>query len=431
MTLSNLSHAFPEQTEAWRRRVFRATCARTAEMALFRLAAAYFSPARLERTLEISPEAQEIVREYEAGGQRHGHPVVIMLPHMTMAEAATMLPSRVEGLKPVHVIFRPLNQPAISRWVTQEREQFGAKMISRRAGHNDAMAALRRGEMVAVLFDQDASRRGATITFMDRIASATDRPALMAHRFGADVYVMLLERQCFWQAKLTLTPIPLGEVPVDVTIGAHDALEAYLRRDKATAADWLWLHDRWNYAYKPHRRFRLPEKRNQLARACTRHGQDVLPRKTRFWVRLPDRQEDVVAALPVLRAIRASRPDFEFTLIGPSVLKPLVEGAGVADRFIPLPKRGLGYFRTFHRIRLQYPDTFLVLSETWRADLEAFLTRCPQRFGVERPGRRRRFLTTAYRAPSRGDGPRANQMRLWEQMARFYGLQECVKDTLT
>lgn len=50
--------------------------------------------------------------------------------------------------------------------------------------------------------------------------------------------------------------------PVEVTIRAHDALEAYLRRDAETAADWLWLHERWKFAYKPHKRFRLPERRN-------------------------------------------------------------------------------------------------------------------------------------------------------------------------
>jgi lauroyl/myristoyl acyltransferase len=425
ITLNSLSHAFPEQSEAWRRDVFRQSTARLAEMGLFRLAAAYFSPARLVRVLELSPEAERIIQDYEVGGDRHGRPVVIMLPHMTLSEATTLLPGHVPGLKSVHVIFRPLNQPSINRWVTRERERFGAKMISRRAGHNDAMAALRRGEAVAVLFDQDAGSRGAAITFMDRVVSATDLPALMAHRFGADVFLMLPERQGFWRAKLTLTPIPRGDGPVDVTIRAHDALEAYLRRDANTAADWLWLHERWNYAYKPHRRFRLPEKRNQLARANELQGRDALPRKVRFWVRLPDSQSAVVKALPVLRAIRAARPDFECTLIGQGAFEPLVEAEGVADRFLPLPKRGLGSLRAFYAMRLQYPDTFLVLSDRLQADWEAFLTRCPQRFGVERPGKRRRLLTNAFCVSEVPEADRNDEGLVWE-MARFYGLRGSV-----
>jgi len=378
----------------------------------------------MERSLEISPEARRMIREYEDGGPKHGRPVVIMLPHMTMAEAATMLPARGKGLKPVHVIFRPLNQPSISRWVTQEREKFGAKMISRRSGYNDAMAALRRGEMVAVLFDQDASNKGSTITFMDRIVSATDLPALMAHRFGADAFLILLERQSFWKAKLTLAPIPLGDAPVDVTIGAHDMLEEYLRRDANTAADWLWLHNRWDHFCSPPKRFRMPEKRNQVAHSNQRHGYAALPRKVRFHVRLPNWLGDVVMALPVLRAIRAGRPDFEFTLIGKAAFQPLVERLGGADRFIPLPKRGPGYFRAFYRMRREYPDTCLLLTNSFRGDLEAFLTRCLQRFGMVRPGKRRPLLTHAYRLPNNVDATQVHQTLIWERMARSYGLRE-------
>ncbi len=423
-TLNSLSHAFPDETEAWRQGVFRESCTRLAEMGLFRLASAYFSAERLEQTLELTPEAARIIEDYREGGRFHGRPVVIMLPHMTLSEAATMLPGRVSGLKPVHVIFRPLNQPAINRWVTRERERFGAKMISRRAGHNDAMAALRQGEIVAVLFDQDAASRGSVITFMDRMVSATDLPALMAHRFSADVFLMLPERQSFWRAQLTLRPIPLGEEPVDVTIRAHDALEAYLRRDAETAADWLWLHQRWNFACKPRKRFRLSEKRNQIARANALHGRDALPRKVRFWVRLPDSRAEVVDALPVLRAIRAARPDFEFTLIGEGGLQSLVEESELADRFVPLPKSGLSRLLQFYQMRSQYPDTYWVLAADFGADLEAFLTRCPQRFGAERAGRRRRLLTTPYRAEAGAENAPPGLSGLWQSMAYFYGLPE-------
>ncbi len=423
-TLVSLAHAFPEQSDAWRRRVLRDSSARLFEMGLFRPASAFFSQARLERTLSISAEAQQIIAEYKEGGPKHGRPLVILLPHMTMAEAATMLPAKVQGTKLVHVIFRPLNQASINRWVTQEREKFGVHMISRQSGYNDAMAALRRGEIVAVLFDQDASKKGSTITFMDRIVSATDLPGLMAHRFGADVLMMLLEREGFWRAKLTLTPIALGDGPVDVTIRAHDALETYLRRDQNTAADWLWLHDRWDHYYSPQKRFRMPEKRNQLARSNELHGYDAVPRKVRFWVRLPNWLGDVVMALPVLRAIRTGRPDFEFTLIGKQAFQPLVERMGVTDHFIPLPEQGVEYFRAFYAWRSHYPGTFLLLTNSLRSDIEAFLTRCPQRFGMVRPGKRRPLLTNAYRLSETVDETQTHQTLVWEQMARFYGLRE-------
>lgn len=425
-TLNSLSHAFPEKSEAWRRRVYRESTARLFEMGLFRPASAFFSQKRLDECVEVCPKAMELIKDYQEGGPRYGHPVVIMLPHMTMAEASSFLPAKVKGIKTVNAIFRPLNQPSISQWVTEEREKFGAKLISRRSGYNDAMAALRRGEIVAVLFDQDAANKGSTITFMDRICSATDLPALMAHRFGADVFLMLLERQDFWKAKLTLKQLPRGETPVETTIHTHDALEEYLRRDDNTASDWLWLHDRWDHFCSRKKRFRFPEKRNHIALSNKIHGYESLPRKTRFWVRLPNWLGDVVMALPILRAIREGRPDFEFTLIGKGAFEPLVDRMGIADRFIALPDKGAGYYKTFRKLKVEYPDTYLLLTNSFRGDREAHLTSCDQRFGMVRPGKWRPLLTDPFRLPEDVDETEIHQTEVWLKMARYYGMEQAV-----
>jgi heptosyltransferase II len=424
ITMRSLHHAFPEQSEAWRRKVFRESTARLFEMALFRPASAFFTPQRLNNVLEVCPDAVENFRAYGAGQPKHGQPVVIMLPHMTMSEAGPHLGGQFEWLPPIHVIFRPLNQPAINEWVTALRERHGAKMLSRQSGYNDGMAALRRGELVGVLFDQDASKKGTTITFMDRIVSATDLPGLMAHRFEADVYVMLLERTSFWRAKLTMTPIPLGESPSEVTIRAHDVLEEYLRRDDNSAADWLWLHDRWDHYFTAHKRFSPPVKRDEIALSNRIHGQASTPRKTRLWIRLPNWLGDVVMALPILRAIREGRQDFEFTLIGKGAFEPLVDRMGIADRFVALPDKGAGYFRAFRDLKLEYPDTYLLLTNSFRGDFEAYLTGCKQRFGMVRPGKRRPLLTNPFRLPEDVDETEVHQTEVWLKMAQSYGLKE-------
>ena len=102
-----------------------------------------------------------------------------------MSEAASLLPRVFPGLPQVTVVFRPLNQPALNAWVEETRSRFGFRQLSRKTGYNDAMAALRRGEGVAVLFDQDSHRRGTTSLFMGRLASLTNLPGLMALRFDA------------------------------------------------------------------------------------------------------------------------------------------------------------------------------------------------------------------------------------------------------
>jgi heptosyltransferase-2 len=422
-TLRNLHHAFPDRSERWRRRVFRESCARMLEMGIFLPASAYMPRRRIDEALVVGDEVRRMASRY-INGDRKGTPVVFMVPHMTMSEAANLLPKEIPGLPTVHTIFRPLNQPALNRWVVDLRSRYGSHLLSRRNGYNDAMGVLRKGGIVGVLFDQDASGRGATSFFMDRLVSMTDLPGLMATRFDADVYLLLPERRGFWRGEMTMRALPKCDSATEVNVHAHNLLEAYLRRDFNSAADWLWLHGRWGHRTKAHKRFSFPEKRNRVALTNEINGHAQTPRKTRLWVRMPNWLGDVVMALPLLRAIRRGRPDFEITLIGKAAFQPLFERLGVGDRFIALPKSGRGYFSFFHKLRLDYPDTYLMFTNSPRSDLEAFLTRCPQRMGMLRPGKWRPLLTDPFALPADVDESAKHQTHVWEQMMRSYGLLE-------
>jgi ADP-heptose:LPS heptosyltransferase len=127
-------------------------------------------------------------------------------------------------------------------------------------------------------------------------------------------------------------------------------------------------------------------------------------------------------ALPLLRALRASRPDAELTLIGKAAFAPLVQSWGVADCYAPLPPHGAGCFRHFWRQRHAYPDIYLLFTNSLRGDLEAWLTRCPQRFGLVRPGKPRPLLSHAYRVPADFDEQQHHQLELWENFLRHFGL---------
>ena len=207
-----------------------------------------------------------------------------------------------------------------------------------------------------------------------------------------------------------------------ITLALNRWLEKALAADDNLCASWLWAHDRWRHQDVPEKRFRLESKRNLLAGTCAARGLAALPRRLRVWVRLPNWLGDIMIALPLLRALRASRPDAEITLVAHRRFLPLLASFGVADALEALPRRGPGYFAHFRALRHRYPDVWLLFTNSARGDLEAWLAGAPQRFGIVRPGRRRPLLTHAYRPPADFNEAGHHQLELWENFLRHFGL---------
>jgi lipopolysaccharide heptosyltransferase II len=172
----------------------------------------------------------------------------------------------------------------------------------------------------------------------------------------------------------------------------------------------------------PSRRFRLEAKRDLLAIDLATRGATVPPRRTRIWIRLPNWLGDVVMTLPLLRALRLSRPDAELTLVAKKQFLPLLASWEIADRLHPLPSRDTRYYSHFRSLRKEFPDVWLLFTNSFRGDVEAWLTGCRQRFGMVRPGKPRPLLTHAFRAPSDFDERTHHQLELWENFLHHFGL---------
>jgi heptosyltransferase-2 len=124
----------------------------------------------------------------------------------------------------------------------------------------------------------------------------------------------------------------------------------------------------------------------------------------------------------LLRALRVSRPDAEITLLAKHAFVPLLETWKIADRLRPLPPQRFGYFSHFWRMRAEFPDVWVLFTNSVRGDLEAWLSGCRQRFGIVRRGKSRPLLSHAYRVPVDFDERQHHQLELWEAFFRRFGL---------
>lgn len=419
LALSNLHHAFPGRPAEWHRATARECFRRFVETAFLSLAAPFLPPARFRRIATPAADWREAIAEHRI----RPYAAVIGPPHFAHWEIQTAQAALVDEPFPEYAaIYRPIDNPSADAWVKRGRERFGMKLLSRREGFVEAVRVLKRAGHVAVLFDQNAGLQGSLTLLLDRVCSTTELPGILAAKTGARVYGLYPRYLGFWRVELHLERIEHDGTAAGATIALNRWVERLLRGDDNVCASWLWGHQRWKTQDTPPARLRLEMKRNLLPDELAARGLPALPRRTRLWIRLPNWLGDVAMALPLLRAIRASRPDAEITLLAKAPFAGLLHDLGVADRVLPLPARGAGYFPAFARRRGEFPDCCILFTNSARGDLEAWLTGCRQRFGMLRPGKWRPLLSHAYRVPADYAEPEHHQLELWTDFLRSFGL---------
>ena len=131
LVLSNLHHAFPEKSAAWRRRIGRESCHRMVETGLLSLATPYLSERRIRGLARLSPAVEQLARDL----QERPRPVVLATLHLALWESQTWLKLLSPMPLPAFgIIFRPLDNAAADRFVKTTRERFGMKLLSRKEG---------------------------------------------------------------------------------------------------------------------------------------------------------------------------------------------------------------------------------------------------------------------------------------------------------
>jgi ADP-heptose:LPS heptosyltransferase/lauroyl/myristoyl acyltransferase len=415
---SNLHHAFPGRPRSWRRRMARESCRRVVETAMLSLAAPFLSEGRIRSMATLGPSVEAWARGLEASPR----PVVLATLHLALWESQTWL----KLLSPVAlpefgIIYRPLGSRALDAVVKETRERHGMRLLSRRAGFAEALSILRAKGCVGVLFDQNAGDQGALSLLFGRVCSSTELPGVLVEKFSAELRTYYPRRTAFWRVTFESDPVTCDGTAAGATLALNRWFET-AASDEALCASWLWAHDRWKCQDNPARRLRLESRRNLLEADVRARGLPAIPRGTRVWIRMPNWLGDVVMAIPLLRALRASRPDAEVTLLAMPAHAPLLGSLGIADRVRALPGRGTGYFSHFAGLRAQYPDTWVLLTNSARGDIEAAAAGCPQRFGILRGGAFRPLLTHAFSLPGDFDESLHHQTRLWEDFLRHFGM---------
>lgn len=149
---------------------------------------------------------------------------------------------------PLQVIARRLADPDLEKALFTLRTRTGNKVISKEGAVRGALRALRQGDVVAVMIDQNTIPSQATFApFFGKLAATSRLLAQLHQRTGAPI-VPTFAVPDGRRYRFVIEPaLELGELPAEgalelVTAAATARLEEHVREHPEA---WLWIHDRW------------------------------------------------------------------------------------------------------------------------------------------------------------------------------------------
>jgi len=244
----NLRHAFPEKSEAERKRILAGSWDNLGRMAaefahLDRLWD--FDPARPDGggRFVIPPQAIERFR----GLADDGKPALIFAAHLANWEMPGICAATYK--LDSAVLYRRPNIPLIARWISRTRGVTMGELIPTGLEAPVKLAdALRRGAHVGMLVDQYFVR-GVEVTFFGRRTRANPLIARLARHFDCPIHgvriIRLPDRRFTAEITEAVTPVRDAEGRIDIA-GTMQVItgivESWIRE---YPEQWLWQHRRW------------------------------------------------------------------------------------------------------------------------------------------------------------------------------------------
>ncbi len=153
--------------------------------------------------------------------------------------------------QPVHIVYRPLRNPFVDRFLDQLRRSTGSVTVRKSAGGTSVGRAVKSGALLVIANDQNSTRRmGVFVDLFGLAASTNSGLARLATRTGMPVFPAFLVREGRRARHRVVVgnAIPLvhtSDREADVhanTQSFNRALEEMIARHPD---HWFWVHRRW------------------------------------------------------------------------------------------------------------------------------------------------------------------------------------------
>jgi KDO2-lipid IV(A) lauroyltransferase len=223
--------------------------------------------------LGTQPQINALVQGIE--GQAHldaalaiGRGVILLAPHSGAWELGGLY---ISLSTPMTTLYRPPREPAFERLMTQARERFGAKLVpTNRTGVKALLLALRRGELITILPDQEPNvGEGAFAPFFGHPAYTQTLIHNLMQKTGAVAVFGRTERLALgagYRVHFSPAPTALYDADARIALAALNAgVELIVRQNPA---QYQWVYRRFR---------RTPTTADSSTKGHTDQGDGSLP----------------------------------------------------------------------------------------------------------------------------------------------------------
>ncbi len=178
---------------------------------------------------------------------RRGHGVLLLTAHFGNWELLTVFSAMIPF--PTSIVYRPLDFSPLDLFFSDLRSRFGSNLIPTRRSAAKILKSLRKGELTALLMDQNVDwYEGVFVDFFGHPACTSKGMALLALKTDAPVVpIFMLRTESGFEVNIlpAIEPIKSGDKIKDIetnTAQYNRAIENVVRR---YPDQWFWVHQRW------------------------------------------------------------------------------------------------------------------------------------------------------------------------------------------
>jgi KDO2-lipid IV(A) lauroyltransferase len=159
--------------------------------------------------------------------------------------------------KPIHIVYRPLDNPVIDNMVEYVRTKAGNELIPKGGSGKRIMDLLKENQIVGILSDQNVDLlEGVFVDFFGRPACTGKGLAVMAMRSGAPVIAIFPARQKSGKYKAIVKPaieaVCTGDYDADILTNTQRFTKVIEDIVREYPDQWFWFHQRWKTkSYQP------------------------------------------------------------------------------------------------------------------------------------------------------------------------------------